>query len=200
MPDGTFRFEWVGRLVDWKHPDAAVRVVRRLIKEGHKVSLTMLGTGPMKEELQALAQDYEINMVGGVPFQQVRDYLHQADVYLFTSDYGEGWGCVLNEAMAEGVATVSSVQAGATTFLIRDSENGLVYDGSEESLYRAALRYVQHPEQIKSMGMAGRNTIESVWNADVAAENLLCQFERIRLGERPERTDGPCGCYTGEYV
>lgn len=196
LPEEEVRFLWIGRLINWKHPDCAIRVVEKLSQEGYKVRLTMVGNGPMEDKLRAMARGYNIDLVGGVPFERVRDYLHDADIYLFTSDYGEGWGCVLNEAMSEGVAAVASIQAGATTFLTEHSVNGIVYDGSEDGLYRAALRYVQNPELIELMGRKGRDTMESTWNADVAVEHLLRQYERIKAGVAPEQLDGPCSLYT----
>ena len=39
---------WVGRMIDWKHPDDALAVARRLRQAGNDFTLTMIGMGPME--------------------------------------------------------------------------------------------------------------------------------------------------------
>lgn len=121
--------------------------------------------------------------------------MHDADIYLFTSDYGEGWGCVLNEAMSEGNAVIASSMAGATTFLVKDNENGMIYDGSSEQLYSSLKRLMRSPKLIREFGEAARATIEEKWNGDEACRNLMMQYEKIMKDGCLEIIDGPCGKY-----
>lgn len=51
--------------------------------------------------------------------EQVREYMENADIFLFTSDYGEGWGAVLNEAMNSCMAVVADCGIGAAPFLLK---------------------------------------------------------------------------------
>lgn len=200
LSDKTVKFLWAGRMVKWKHPEYAVNVVKRLHKEGYAVSLMMIGTGPLEKSLKAASKGYHIQFAGSVSFQNIRSYMHNADIYLFTSDYEEGWGCVLSEAMSEGTAAVASNMAGSTTFLIEDGINGAAYDGSEEQLYDAVLSYMNNHDLIRCYGLAARKQIESRWNSDIAAENLLIQFKNVRGGADGilYDIDGPCGKYVQE--
>ncbi len=47
-------------------------------------------------------------MLGAMSPDKVRAYMERADVFLFTSDFNEGWGAVLNESMNSGCAVVAS--------------------------------------------------------------------------------------------
>lgn len=47
---------------------------------------------------------------------EVRSYMEKADIYLFTSDFNEGWGAVLNESMNSGCAVVASHAIGSVPF------------------------------------------------------------------------------------
>lgn len=194
-PKGRVRLLWAGRLIKWKHPERAVSIVKKMQEEGHDVHLTVIGTGPMEATLVKMSYGYNIELIGSVPFSKVRQYMHDADIFLFTSDYEEGWGCVLNEAMSEGDAVVASSMAGSTTFLIKNGVNGITYDGSEEQLYHAVKSYITNRELIAKYGIAGRETIEKKWNSDIAADNLITQFSKILHGEEPDEIDGPCGLY-----
>ncbi len=186
---------WVGRLIDWKKPDYAIRAVRELYDEGFDISLKIIGTGGMESELKRNANGYPIEFLGGVPANEVRNLLSANDIMLFTSNYGEGWGCVLNEAMSEGCAVVASYMAGATPYLVQDGINGLVYDGSYDALKNRLRELLLHTDQISILGQNARSTINEVWNGDVAISNLLLQYNRIIERKELLKIDGPCGVY-----
>ena len=131
---------WVGRFLDLKHPDAAIRASKKLKENGYKFELNIIGTGAMKQGLKNMISDYclenEVHMLGTMKPEQVREHMEKSQVYLFTSDRNEGWGAVLNEAMNSGCAVVASHAIGSVPFLLKNGENGLIYkDGDEEDLY-----------------------------------------------------------------
>lgn len=177
------RLLWIGRLISWKHPEHAINVTKKLIDNGIDVSLKVVGTGELEREMKEIANGYAIEFTGGVPAEEIREIMNKSDVMLFTSNYGEGWGCVLNEAMSEGVAVVASSMAGSTTFLVKPGVNGIVYDGTENGLYHNLIELLHFPSKIKEYGTNGRETIDNVWNGDIAIDNLIIQYNRI-ISER----------------
>ena len=103
---------WCGRLIDWKHPEYLIEVAKKLKKDKIKFNIKVVGNGELmgslndsviKNKLQK-----EVKLLGSVNNKEVRSYMEKADIYLFTSDFGEGWGAVLNEAMNSGCAVVAS--------------------------------------------------------------------------------------------
>ena len=57
--------------------------------------------------------------------------MEKSSIYLFTSNFDEGWGAVLNESMNSACAVISSHAAGATPFLISHNINGLLYTSGD---------------------------------------------------------------------
>ena len=107
----------------------------------------------------------------------------------------EGWGAVLNEAMNSGCAVVASNAAGSTPFLIEDGKNGFSYSyGDINALYRAVTTLLENPERRCEMGVKAYETIVNEWNADNAAERLVCLADRILSGEACPTvySSGPC--------
>ncbi|MDE6063414.1 MAG: glycosyltransferase family 4 protein, partial [Lachnospiraceae bacterium] len=104
--EGKVSLLWAGRFIDWKHPEHAIEAAARLKQEGYHFSLTMVGGGELAERLKAMAKEKELEeeivFAGFQKPEEVRRYMEQADIFLFTSDYREGWGAVLNEAMNSG--------------------------------------------------------------------------------------------------
>lgn len=105
-----------------------------------------MGAGPkekeIKEEIQAKNIENRVFLTGAMSAEKVRHEMESSGIFLFTSDFGEGWGAVLNEAMNSGCAVIASHAAGATPYLVKNGENGLIYEsGNDEKLYEK-LKYL----------------------------------------------------------
>lgn len=121
--------------------------------------------------------------------------MERAQIFLFTSDYNEGWGAVLNEAMSNGCAVVASHAIGSVPFLIQDRENGLIYEnGNFNDIYKKVSLLLKNQELQKSYGIKAYNTIFSLWNANIAAERVLKLASEIINGNKEPDIflDGPC--------
>ena len=137
----------------------------------------------------------EVHMLGSMKPEQVRKYMEQSQIYLFTSDRNEGWGAVLNESMNSACAVVASHAIGSVPFLLKDGENGLIYkDGDEEDLYRKVKMLLNNPDLCQQYGKQAYFTIVDEWNAETATKRFLNLSQAI-LNEniKPDLIlDGPC--------
>lgn len=185
---------WAGRFLDWKYPDAALRLAARLKAAGYDFTMELVGTGPMEEQLrqQVVREDLadRVSMPGSMSPEQVRQRMEQAELFLFTSGGGEGWGVVLNEAMNSGCCPVANREAGASEFLVQDGQNGLLYR-TEEELFEKVSSLLSHPGRAKALGLEAYKTICKEWNPDVAAQRLLALCRELPKGKTPYQ-EGPC--------
>lgn len=197
MPDGVVRCLWVGRFMDVKRPDDAVRTVSRLFKEGYPVELVLVGRGDLEEKLRKLVSENGaercISFASALPAEKVREFMHAADIFLFTSTQWEGWGAVLSEAMSEGMAVLAADGAGATTYLVKDRVNGEIYPSSNaDVLYKKLKNLLDNRNLIEEYGRNARQTMESCWNAVQAAENFLQLVRCLKNNEEFDISDEPC--------
>ena len=190
---------WAGRLIEWKHPDASILLAERLRAMGCYFDLDIIGNGDMQEELKAMIQEKGLNdcvhLLGAMSPERVRVHMERADIFLFTSDFNEGWGAVLNESMNSGCAVVASHAIGSVPFLIQDERNGLIYEsGNIGNLVAKVENLIREPEFRQELGREAYKTITEVWNARMAAKCFLKLANGLRNGERMEKliTDGPC--------
>ena len=189
---------WVGRFLDWKHPDDALRVAARLKADGFDFQMNIIGNGPLepklREEIACWNLEDNVHLLGTMTPHEVRRHMEESQVFLFTSDRKEGWGAVLNEAMNSGCAVVASDAAGATPFLVQDGSNGYVYPSQNvEELYRKVAGLLSEPNTSKRLGLAASETIAGLWNAQVAAQRFLSIAEQVCKGHKLETlfTEGP---------
>lgn len=190
---------WAGRLIDWKHPEAAVYVAECLRRDGYDFELNIIGTGVMEQQLKEMTTALDltdcVSFLGPVPSDQVRDLMENAGIYLFTSDRYEGWGAVLNESMNSDCAVVASHMIGSVPFLMKHRENGLVYhSGNVDELFEKVKYLLDHPNEQERLGRAAYETITGEWNAEVAAKRLITLSEHLLAGEKhPDLYQtGPC--------
>ena len=190
---------WCGRFLDWKHPDDAIQVAKRLKDEGYSFQLKFVGSGELENKLRTMVKDFAleeyVEFHGAATPEQVRSYMEQAGIYLFTSDMQEGWGAVLNESMNSGCAIVASHAAGAVPYLLKNGENGLIYrSGDVDTLYEKVKSLLNNPKEQKRVGRAAYETIVKEWNAQIAADRVVRLADAIMKGEKHPNLyeSGPC--------
>lgn len=203
MADKSFRQQgevtlfWAARMIDWKHPEAVLKLAWELKKSGYSFRIMMAGGGDMEEDMHRLAADLKVQDVvtflGNQNPDVIRSYMEESDIYLTTSDSGEGWGAVINEAMNSGCAVVADRAMGAAPYLIQHGENGFLYrDGHEEELVAYVKMLLDDPLLREKAGRAAYQTIAGEWNSEVAAERLFACIRAELDGETmPKFTSGP---------
>ena len=107
--------------------------------------------------------------------------MFESDIFLFTSDRQEGWGAVLNEAMASGCVCFANIAAGSTRFLIKQGFNGFSYRNLNQ-LKKMILEAINNKESLLNISLNATKTILGTWNANVAAENIIGLYTSIKSG------------------
>lgn len=196
QPNDKLTFTWVGRFIDWKHPEICLIIANFLQNWNIDFELHMIGEGPLKKNM--MDQAYEkglqdkIKFLGKVTNIEVQKDMTASTFFIFSSDKGEGWGAVLNEAMAQGAIPIASHESGSVPFLIEDNKNGYIYEqGNINSLEKVLWKAVNDKEQLNNISMNAQNTILNVWSAENAANNLLELIDKIKQNSDKEITEGP---------
>jgi glycosyltransferase involved in cell wall biosynthesis len=187
---GCVRLLWAGRFMDVKHPEMALRLAKDLHKKKVRFHLDMIGSGEKEAEYRSFVKDNGLSesvvFHGFMDPAQVRGYMEKARIFLFTSDHGEGWGAVLNEAMNSGCAVTAGAQAGGVPYLIKSGVNGYIYNGEDFTDFSAkVLHLIENKDFAQEMGARAYDGIAGLWNAQTAAERLLVFCRKIMSGEDP---------------
>lgn len=194
----TNKILWCGRFLDWKHPHTVLEVAKRLKEDGYDFEIDFIGTGELADSLEKSIVENNLSdsarILGSMTPDQVRTYMETAGIYLFTSDFREGWGAVLNESMNSGCAVVASHAIGSVPFLLKHRENGLIYkNGDIDDLYNKVKTLLDDIDEQRRLGENAYRTITELWNAEVASERFIKLAEEIKArGTCDLYDDGPC--------
>lgn len=194
--DGTLHIVWAGRFIPLKHPEYMVRLAEALRDKGYRFCIHMLGDGELEPQIRQEVENKGLTehflFYGYTAPEQVRDVMEKCHIHIFTSNYLEGWGAVVNEGMNSGCVEVVNAQVGAAPYLIRHGDNGLVYpDDRYDKMEELVTDLFDHWEERKDMGRRAYETIRDVWNAEHAAKELLHFSDRLLRGEIVPAEDGP---------
>ena len=136
------------------------------------LEVVVAGDGPDRPRLEALA-DGRVRFAGRVSEQELADlYARCRAVYYAPVD--EDYGMVPYEAFLSGKPVVTTTDAGGPLDVVSDRRTGLVVEPRIADL-GVALRYlVEHEEDARAWGAAGKQRAEQVtW--DHAVERLLAR-------------------------
>ncbi len=189
------RLLWVGRMIDWKRTIDALKVAKKLQKQGYQFQLDIIGTGVLEDKLKAYTKKNKlencVTFLGAMPPEKVRNYMEEANIFLFTSTKREGWGAVLNEAMNSGCVCVANSVIGSAPYLVEDGKNGLLYSGISD-FYQKVKFLLDHPQRWEEMGQQAYETLRLEWNVDVAVNRFLVgAMLLLTKGEIPHVKTGP---------
>jgi colanic acid/amylovoran biosynthesis glycosyltransferase len=186
----------VGRLVEKKGIEHVLRAMRILLDRGVEVEYRVLGDGPRRARLAALAAELgvkdRVTLHGRHGQETVRDGLERSDVLVAASVTAadgdeEGIPNVLKEAMALGLPVVGTRHAGIPE-LIEDGVSGvLVPERDEAALADALQRLAREPGRWTAMGRAGRAKIEMEYDIDRLNDRLAGLLEGLIRPEAPSR-------------
>lgn len=187
---------WVGRFLDWKHPELSIKLVNQLKNKGYSVKLEMVGDGPylnnIKEMVKSFQLENEIAFLGSLPNNKVVDKFREADVFLFTSDRNEGWGAVLNEALANRCAVVASDEIGSVPYLLEHNINGLIFkSGNLNDLFDKVEILIKNPHLRHQFSENGFLTIKNTWNAKDAVNNFFILVDHLMNHTQYKDIKGP---------
>ena len=126
--------------------------------------MQLVGTGNMQAELNDMIRKYKleenVSISGPVTPERVRELMERSEFFLFPSDREEGWGAVLNEAMNSGCAVIASDEIGAVPFLLREGENGLIFEsGNTQMLCKKLESLINDPQKRSELGMNAYSSI-----------------------------------------
>jgi glycosyltransferase involved in cell wall biosynthesis len=160
--DGSVRFVFSGRFVDWKGVQFLVPAFAKAAAREPGCRLDLVGGGELESEVKKAIELYRLNGVvqlhGWLSRPDAARIVREADVFVMPS-LRECGGTALLEAMALGKPVIATNWGGPADYV--DPSCGLLVNPSSKAgfvddLAEAMVRLVQSPELRESLGEGGR--------------------------------------------
>jgi colanic acid/amylovoran biosynthesis glycosyltransferase len=178
----------VGRLVEKKGVEYAIRALARVARDHPDVVYTIIGDGVLRNDLQALVEalrlEERVFLLGERTHDEIVEHLARSSFLVAPSVTAadgdqEGIPNTLKEAMAAGLPVVTTRHAGIPE-LVEDGVSGYLVPERDVDLLAARIRdLVAHPERRDAMGRAGRLFVRQNYDADVLNAQLVALYNRL---------------------
>lgn len=190
----------VGRLVPKKGFDVLLRAVALVREAGEPVRCTIVGDGPERERLHALARELGLGravaFTGALGNAVVRAMIPGHGLFVLPCRVDErgdrdGIPVVLMEAMAAGVCVVTGDLPSIRELVEHERTGLLTPPGEAKPLAGAILRLLENPGERAALAAAGQERVREEFSLDRNLDRLRGAFECAMLTEGPAPAADP---------
>jgi len=154
----------------------AVRLVREQCPDAR---FLIWGDGPLRTDLESLVS--QLGLSGAVQFRGATDEpevaLHELDIFVLPS-FSEACSNALLEAMAAGLAVVTTRVGGNPALVEHETSGLLVPPGDSAALARAIIRLLENPQLAEELGASARDMVHSNFGLEQMLSRVQALYER----------------------
>lgn len=185
---GTVKFLFVGRLVYYKGVDVLLRAFEKV----QNAELFIVGSGPLREELEAEAQRMgkadAVHFLAGLSDAQLKACYRDCDVFVLPSiARSEAFGLVQLEAMAFGRPVINTSLPSGVPYVSLHGKTGLTVPPEDvQALADAMCALAGDAGLREAYGKAGYEQVCTEFSEQHMMELLLEQMEQL-AGQEPAK-------------
>jgi lipopolysaccharide heptosyltransferase II len=181
----------IGRLTPIKGHEYFIRAIHLLARQYPHIEAWIVGGGAKRkakyvEELKVLVD--KLGVKNQIKFmgveENVPELLKKVDLLVLSTTYPEGFGRVIIEAGASGVAVVAT-KVGGVPDIIDDGKHGLLVPPQDEyKMSEAILTLMQNPSLARTLSMNLRKKVETDFSIDGMIDKTIAVYEEVRSMRR----------------
>jgi colanic acid/amylovoran biosynthesis glycosyltransferase len=184
----------VGRLVPKKGPLLTLEAFRLARRQIPQLTLDLVGDGPLADAVRRYVYQHDLHgcvrLHGQLDHRQALHLMRGSDLLLhhaITADDGdiEGQPLVILEAMAAGLAVITTRHAGIPEIISDDVIGRLVAERDVAAMASHIVDLARHPAHRARLGTAARHTIINGHTTRHARRHLQRLLGLVRAGARP---------------
>jgi len=179
--NGVLKLLTVGRMVEKKGIEYAIRAVYKLTEKYPDIEYTLIGDGPLRADLEHLCTELGISdyvrFLGPKNQTDIVDAMNRSDIFLapsVTSENGdmEGTPTVLMEAQAMKMLVLSTFHSGIPEVVLDGRSGYLVPERNPDEIADKIRRLMEQSEMWNELRETGRKHIEKEFNTAVLSRRL----------------------------
>jgi colanic acid/amylovoran biosynthesis glycosyltransferase len=179
-----FTILFCGRLVAFKAPDLAIRIMDLLVNRRglQHITLRVVGDGKLRDEVERLIHEFDLKdhvlLLGALSQEQVIQEMNNAHLFLLPGIHeretgrAETQGLVIQEAQAMELPVVVS-DAGGMKYGLLDGVSGFVVKEGDIEGFADKIELLINNEQLRaSMAKAGRDFVVGTFDTKILGDKL----------------------------
>lgn len=167
-----FKICAVGKIERIKGFDRLARIQKKLIEDGLKTHIFILGCGSEKENIEGYLKENGLESTYTFLGYQTNPYKYVARCDLFVcASYSEGFSTAATEALIVGTPVITTLVSGMEEMLGQNNEYGVITKNDDEALYQGIKMLLENPKllahykkqaTIRGKTFSTENTVKAV--------------------------------------
>lgn len=179
ISESSYVYGFIGRISKDKGNNELIEAFRNMADSDAVLLLLGPNEGTIDKGLQEWAEKSpKVIFAGSVDHNDIPQYLAAMDVLVHPT-YREGFGMVLQEAMAMEVPIITTNIPGPSEVIEEGISGVLVPSHDTDALYEAMIDSYKHQEKYKQYGKNGRIRVEKYFDRPVMIENIYHDKEEL---------------------
>lgn len=190
--DTIIRIATTGRLVEKKGIEYVIRAIAQVAKKYPNLEYNVIGDGELKEKFEKLSAELNVShivkLLGWKQQKEIVEILDKCHIFVAPSVTGKDGNQdapvnTLKEAMAMGLPVISTLHGGIPE-LVQDGISGfLVPEHDANAIAEKLIYLIEHSQEWKQMGKAGRTRVEEMYDMDKLNDELVNIYQHMLKGE-----------------
>jgi len=170
----------VGRLTAIKHHAAFIDMAARLQQKSSRFVFLIAGDGELRSDLERQASDRRVDRsLRFMGWQGDLEQLYAAtDIFVLTSR-NEGTPVALIEAMAAGLATVSTDVGGVRDVITSPNLGTVVRAGDTSALVEAVAEFAEDPARCRKAGLEARTSVRERFHVRRLLDDIAHLYHEV---------------------
>jgi glycosyltransferase involved in cell wall biosynthesis len=182
------RLVFIGSLWEGKGPQVVVRAMHILLQMAGLPTfhLDVFGKGPesfrrrLENEIEEAGVGDQVTFHGFVPWERLVEEMHQSDIFVFPSVWGEPFAITPLQAMGCGLPVIAT-RAGGTPEGFEDGETALLIPPNDAEAMASAITRVVRDESLRTcLREKGIRDARERWGFDAYVGRLLEFYRRVQ--------------------
>ncbi len=156
--------------------------IAEMLKRSHpKVSVVMVGNGPIKNKIQEHIQTrdlFNVKTVNHLSHSELLEYYHKSRIYILPSYY-EGLPTTILEAMACKLPVVASNVSGIPEEIEEGVTGYMLSPGDIEGFYSRIVEMLENPEKMRTFGEMGRKRVIEKFTWPHIAKEVIKRYQEL---------------------
>ncbi|MDH3376242.1 MAG: glycosyltransferase family 4 protein [Gammaproteobacteria bacterium] len=171
-----------GKLIPKKRIRDLVQSMDAAYRRNSNLHLLIAGDGEQRQEAEQYCRQRGLpaTFAGFLNQTEISTAYVAADCLVVSSDAGETWGLVVNEAMASGLPVIVSDQVGCAVDLVKDDVTGRIYRcGDVAELAELILDSARNSQHWKAMGLAAQSRVCDEYSVEKAVAGTIAAINGV---------------------
>ena len=189
-PENEFWLTYAGSISTSYDIKTLILAAEQLIKQGHKdIKIKILGTGSLKEELENLTKENNIENVqfcGFTPYQKMAAFLSKSDIVINSFVKGAPQSIVnkVGDYLASGKAMINTLENPVFCKLVDKYKVGVNIEPENiDILSKTILRLKENNSERTEMGTNARHLAETEFDRKVSYLRIVDMIEKVQKNQ-----------------